>query len=99
MQMAKKKKQIDKPLLRDINDYANGGFILFSFDENGFPEVNSYFDDASKALALQHYIQNWSLAIETVTLENTVALMEREMEEEEPPELPPNEDDDDDEKM
>lgn len=97
--MAKKKKQVDKPLLRDINDYANGGFILFSFAEDGFPEVNSYFDEASKALALQHYIQNWSLAIETVTLENTVALMEKEMEEEEEgTKPPPSEGDDDDEK-
>ena len=94
--MAKNKSKVDKPLLRDVNEYANGGFILFSFAEDGFPEINSHFDDGSKALALQHYVQNWSLAVEAVTLENTVALMEKEMEEEDSDK--PKQDGDEDEK-
>ena len=93
--MAKNESKVDKPLLRDINDYANGGFILFSFGEDGFPEVNSHFDDVPKALALQHYVQNWSMAVEAVTLENTVALMEKEMEEEEDSNKPRRDDDED----
>ena len=86
--------KIDKPLLRNINDVSNGGFIIFSFGKDGYPEVNSHFDDASKAMALQHYIQNWSLAVDAVTLENTVASMEMELEEGLPP-LPPKDEEDD----
>ena len=70
---------VDKILMRQINDKANGGFIMFSFGEDGYPVVNSHFDDASKALALQHYITNWSMAVDAVTLENTVADMENQM--------------------
>ena len=71
--------------MRQINDKANGGFIMFSFGEDGYPVVNSHFDDASKALALQHYITNWSMAVDAVTLENTVADMENQMMDDMPP--------------
>ena len=56
--------KVDKILMRQINEKANGGFIMFSFGEDGYPVVNSHFDDASKAMALQHYITNWSLAVD-----------------------------------
>mgnify|MGYP007008455408 CR=1 FL=1 len=46
--------------MRQINEKSNGGFIIFSFGEDGYPVVNSFFEDASKAMALQHYIQNWT---------------------------------------
>ena len=52
--------KIDKVLMRQINEKSNGGFIIFSFGEDGYPVVNSFFEDASKAMALQHYIQNWT---------------------------------------
>ena len=81
---------VDKILMRQINDKANGGFIMFSFGEDGYPVVNSHFDDASKALALQHYITNWSMAVDAVTLENTVADMENQMMDDMPP--PPDRD-------
>jgi len=84
---------VDKILMRQINDKANGGFIMFSFGEDGYPVVNSHFDDASKALALQHYITNWSMAVDAVTLENTVADMESQMMDDMPP--PPDIDDED----
>tara|TARA_B100001939_G_C16500842_1_gene429535 strand:- start:50 stop:346 length:297 start_codon:yes stop_codon:yes gene_type:complete len=84
---------VDKILMRQINDKANGGFIMFSFGEDGYPVVNSHFDDASKALALQHYITNWSMAVDAVTLENTVADMENQMMDDMPP--PPDIEDED----
>ena len=84
---------VDKILMRQINDKANGGFIMFSFGEDGYPVVNSHFDDASKALALQHYITNWSMAVDAVTLENTVADMESQMMDDMPP--PPDIEDED----
>ena len=72
--MAKKKQTevgITKPLLRQINDQSNGGFILFSFTEDGIPEVNNNFENHKTAMALQHYVNNWSKAIEAITLEST----------------------------
>ena len=72
--------------MRQINEKANGGFIMFSFGEDGCPVINSFFDDASKAMALQHYITNWSLAVDALTLENTVADLENQgLIDEEPP--------------
>ena len=32
---------VDKILMRQINDKANGGFIMFSFGEDGYPVVNT----------------------------------------------------------
>lgn len=84
--------KVDKILMRQINEKANGGFIMFSFGEDGYPVVNSHFDDASKAMALQHYITNWSLAVDAVTLENTIGDMENQMLDDMPP--PPELDDD-----
>ncbi len=84
--------EVDKILMRQINEKANGGFIMFSFGEDGYPVVNSHFDDASKAMALQHYITNWSLAVDAVTLENTIGDMENQMLDDMPP---PSELDDD----
>ena len=46
--------KVDKILMRQINEKANGGFIMFTFGEDGYPVVSSHFDDASKAMALQH---------------------------------------------
>ena len=89
--MSDQPQKIDKLLMRSINEKANGGFIVFSFGEDGYPVVNSFFEDASKAMALQHYIQNWSIAVDAITLENTVAGMEFD---EEPP-LPPVDPNDD----
>ena len=85
---------VDKILMRQINEKSNGGFIMFSFGEDGYPIVSSHFDDASKAMALQHYITNWSMAVDAVTLENTVADMENQMIDDMPP--PPPEIDDED---
>tara|TARA_R100001015_G_C4616238_1_gene172345 strand:+ start:345 stop:638 length:294 start_codon:yes stop_codon:yes gene_type:complete len=84
--------KVDKILMRQINEKANGGFIMFSFAEDGYPIVHSHFDDASKAMALQHYITNWSMAVDAVTLENTVADMESQIMDDMPP--PPETDDD-----
>ena len=80
--MARKKKdkiEMDKPLLRQINDKSNGGFVLFSFNEEGIAEVNSNFENHKTAMALQHYINNWSRAIEAITLEATAENITRDI--------------------
>tara|TARA_Y100000593_G_scaffold31767_3_gene62489 strand:- start:20561 stop:20869 length:309 start_codon:yes stop_codon:yes gene_type:complete len=76
----KKPFEIPKPVLRQINDCANGGFILFAFNENNMPSVSSHFKDPAKALALQQYINNWVLAVEAINLEVTVDIMKEELE-------------------
>ena len=82
--MAKKKQfEIPKPVLRQINECSNGGFVLFAFDKKGMPVVHNYFDEPTKALALQQYVSNWILAVEAVNLEVTVDLMKEELEIEE----------------
>ena len=71
--MAKKKKpeikSMTKPILRQINDHSCGGFVLFHFDEEGLPKVNSNFVDHPHALALQSYIKNWTEALHIITTE------------------------------
>ena len=67
--MSKPKKYMTKPLLRQLNDHANGGFVLFYFDEDGLPHVTNNFETSAEALALQYYIQNWSKALETINIE------------------------------
>ena len=91
--MSNQPTDVDKILMRQINEKANGGFIMFSFGEDGYPVINSHFDDASKAMALQHYITNWSMAVDAVTLENTLADMENQMMDDD---MPPPETDDED---
>ena len=63
------KKTITKPVLRNLNDNCGGGFILFTLDEQGLPKMDSNFDSAPEAMALQLYVQNWAKAIETASIE------------------------------
>jgi hypothetical protein len=72
-----------KPLLREINNHSNGGFMLFVFDEDGMPIIHSHYDDATKALALQHFVSNWASAVEALNLESTLDLMKEEIRDEE----------------
>tara|TARA_Y100000310_G_C20451650_1_gene701030 strand:+ start:526 stop:819 length:294 start_codon:yes stop_codon:yes gene_type:complete len=68
-----------KPLLREINNHSNGGFMLFVFDEDGMPVVHSHYDDATKALALQQFVGNWVNAVEALNIEATLDLMKEEL--------------------
>jgi hypothetical protein len=72
----KPSKSVTKPVLRHLNDNSGGGFILFSIDENGLPEMNSHFETNAKALALQYYIQNWGKALESINVEAMSQMME-----------------------
>ena len=80
-----------KPLLREVNDKSNGGFVLFSFNEEGIAVVNSNFENHQTAMALQHYINNWSKAIEAITLDATAEGIAKEILGEDNLEEPPPE--------
>lgn len=84
--MAKKKFTFPKPLLRQINECSNGGFILFRFDESGMPRMHNNFDSAQSAMAMQYFINNWSKSVEAFNIEISISAMQEEI----------NGDDDDD---
>jgi len=59
-------------ILSQIDECSQGGFLLFTFDKNGMPEVRSKFDNAQNAMAMHYYIINWLNAVEQINLENTI---------------------------
>lgn len=75
MKMKKNRLRLPKRLLREINDYSNGGFILFHFNKEGTPEMATNFENTTAALALNHYISNWAKAIESYNIERTIQLL------------------------
>lgn len=60
--------EIPEKLLNQINEFSAGGFLLFTFDENGKPTINSYFDDMTHAIAMQSHIQTWIKALDHLNL-------------------------------
>jgi len=84
----KKKFEFPNSLLNQIEECSAGGFVLFTYDEEGLPQVHSAFDNMQNALGMQYYISNWSKAVDTINMEATINSMSiDEMEE-----LPPEED-------
>lgn len=87
-----------------VNEHTVGGYIIFYFNQRtGKPEQLMNFDSPVHALALQKHISDWSEAIHTVNIENSVTAIQfnleqlEQMENEE--EFPTdNEEDDDDRK-
>ena len=77
-------------LLNQIEECSGGGFVLFTYDEEGLPQVHSAFDNMQNALGMQYYVSNWSKAIETMNLEATINSMTEEVDGHSP--LPPEED-------
>ena len=74
--MDNKKFVFPQKLLSQINECSNGGYILFNLDTDGLPQVHSDFDNATYAMALQYYIENWSKAVEGLNIELTARSFE-----------------------
>ena len=71
--MAKNKEfSFPESILNQIDECSQGGFLLFTFDKNGMPEVRSKFDNPQNAMAMHYYIINWLNAVEQINLENTI---------------------------
>lgn len=66
----KRKMPFPKHLLNQIDEWSNGGYILFNFDQEGVPEISADFADYKNALCLQAYVALWAKAME----ENNVNL-------------------------
>lgn len=67
MAAKKKKLQIPQEILARINEFSSGGFILFTFDEHGNPNITSCFDSQTHSVAMQYYIGNWVKALDQIT--------------------------------
>ena len=74
---------IPKITLNQLNEFSNGGFILFYFNSEGYPEVYTKFDNPMHAMALQYYVEHWAEAIEAVNLDASVDAIKQEDNEEE----------------
>ena len=74
---------IPKITLNQLNEFSNGGFILFYFNSEGYPEVYTKFDNPMHAMALQYYVEHCAEAIEAVNLDASVDAIKQEDNEEE----------------
>lgn len=69
--MAKKKFNFPKSLLKQLNEFSSGGYILFNFNENNDPQVISKFDNQMNAMALLYYINTWLQSVDQLNLDAT----------------------------
>jgi hypothetical protein len=74
---------IPKTTINQLNEFSNGGFILFYFNEEGYPEVYAKYDNPMHAMALQYYVEHWASAIEAANLDASVDAIKEESDEEE----------------
>lgn len=61
---------VPRQALDQLNEYTAGGFVLFYFNsEDGTPEQVMTFDSPAHCLALQKHINDWSLAVQDLSVE------------------------------
>ena len=68
---------VPEDLLERLNECSFGGFIFFCFNEHGEPDVYSKMDNNVNSMALQHFIRNWSKALDEASIETSKAQMLR----------------------
>jgi hypothetical protein len=73
--------KIPSSLLKQFDECSFGGFVLFSFDGDGNPQVLSKHDNSLNAMAVQNFIINWSDAMRKISVENTMQILKSEIEE------------------
>ena len=74
---------IPEATINQLNEFSNGGFILFYFNSEGYPEVYTKYDNPLHAMALQYYVEHWASAIEPANLDASVDAIKQEDNEEE----------------
>lgn len=68
--MAKKKEcQIPPDLLERINEFSSGGYLIFTFDVNGYPRLSQKFDSAMHLRCMYGDVGAWAKAIEMVNVD------------------------------
>jgi hypothetical protein len=70
--MSKKQQESSMPeaLLTNISEWSYGGYVLFSFDGEGRPQVHSSAPDELNAMSLQFFIRGWSKAMDEISRES-----------------------------
>lgn len=58
--------KVPNRLLEQLNECSNSGFVLFSFDDNGNPQIYSRFDNQIYSRAMQTHIFNWVSAMDNI---------------------------------
>ena len=81
--MNKKEFEFPEKLLENINECSAGGFVLFTFDEEGNPQMRSFFDSATHALAMQYYVENWTKAMSALNVDATARDIKKSSDDEE----------------
>ncbi len=61
---------ISKALLDRINEQSYGGFLLFSFDDNGTPRSYAQFDNELNMMALQKTAEYWLEGLHRANVDN-----------------------------
>lgn len=65
-----RKGTVPRQILDQLNEHTTGGFVLFYFNsEDGTPEQVMTFDSPAHCLALQKHINDWSLAVQDLSVE------------------------------
>ena len=62
----KKQFKIPEQFLSSLNEFSHGGFILFTFDEDGNPIINSNFDTIHHSNSMSLYLDNWMQAVKQI---------------------------------
>ena len=75
-----------KSLLSQVNECSNGGFVLFTFNAEGTPEVYFTSDSDMHTIALISHAEGYIRACKTQQEEIVMGSIQEDWTEEEPPE-------------
>ena len=72
MMKPEKNFEIPLPILHNLNEMSQGGFLLFSFDNNGNPQLYCSFDNTLNFFALHKHAENWVNASNMLSMDNCI---------------------------
>ncbi len=64
MKEEKKPFKIPDATLRQLNEFSNGGYILFKMSESGHPEVYLDADNPIISMGLIEFVRVWSSSVQ-----------------------------------
>ena len=73
----KKKFNFPASILKQIDEWSFGGYILFNFSSKGEPQVYTKFDNQINAMALLYYLNTWGQSVDQLNFEATTDLINR----------------------
>jgi len=69
-------------ILKQLNEFSDGGFILCRIGPMGVPEVYSQYDDMIKALGLIKYLAAWAASVDNINDQTIFNIIQQKAEEE-----------------